>query len=124
MNLISNAKDALLEYRERDRLIHIAIQSKNEERVEICIQDNGGGIDEKIIKRVFEPYFTTKHKSQGTGLGLHMVHRLIVEGMAGNIYVKNRTFVDKGVSYTGAEFTVDIPIKGEETSSGGTHESV
>jgi len=109
INLIGNAKDALLENREDNRLIRIAIRSGREKRVEIQVLDNGGGIDPEIIHRIFEPYFTTKHKSQGTGLGLHMVHRLVVEGMEGKIDVRTISFSYRENEYAGVEFTVILP---------------
>ncbi len=110
INLLSNAKDALLENRETDRLIRLIVEPDGERTIKIRMIDNGGGIKEAIIQRIFEPYFTTKHKSQGTGLGLHMVHRLIHEGMGGTIGVKTITFMHEESSCTGAEFTITLPI--------------
>uniref|UniRef100_UPI003569BA9C sensor histidine kinase n=1 Tax=Sulfurovum sp. TaxID=1969726 RepID=UPI003569BA9C len=71
----------------------------------IEISDNGGGIDETIIDKIFDPYFTTRHKSQGTGLGLYMTKQIIEQKFNGSISVKN----DK----TGALFTIRIPCSGE-----------
>ena len=76
----------------------------------IEFKDNAGGIDEEIISKVFEPYFTTKHKSQGTGLGLNMTYRLIVESMKGSISVSNDTYKKKKKTYTGAQFIITIPL--------------
>ena len=80
MNIFNNAKDALKENnKQNDRYIFIS-QEVVDNYVIIKFKDNAGGIPENIINKVFEPYFTTKHQSQGTGLGLHMAYNLIVDG--------------------------------------------
>ena len=109
INLVGNAKDALIETPEEDRLVTINIRRSDAGAVVIRVQDNGGGIDEAIIHRIFEPYFTTKHKSQGTGLGLHMVHRLVVEGMGGTIEAETATCTRAGSRTRGAAFTIYLP---------------
>jgi signal transduction histidine kinase len=108
VNLFSNAKDVLLKQDENSRYMFIStsIEDKN---VVIKIKDNGGGIPEKIINKVFEPYFTTKHQSQGTGLGLHMTYDLIVNGANGSLEVNNVEYQYKSKKYKGAEFTITIP---------------
>ena len=63
----------------------------------IELKDNGGGISDDIIDRVFEPYFTTKNKSQGTGLGLHIVKTLLSNSLNGTIFVEN---FEQGVKFT------------------------
>ena len=74
------------------------------------LKDNGNGIPENIISKVFEPYFTTKNKKQGTGLGLHMTYKLIVEGMNGSIEAKNVSYEYNEENSTGAEFSIILPI--------------
>ena len=99
----------LLENNNQDnRFIFIAtyIDDKN---VMIKIKDNAGGIPEDIISKIFEPYFTTKHKSQGTGLGLHMTYNLIVDGMGGTVIVNNVDYAHKNTKYSGAEFIITLP---------------
>jgi two-component system, NtrC family, C4-dicarboxylate transport sensor histidine kinase DctB len=108
INLFNNSKDALL-FTEPLKLIHISAYREDDQFV-LNFKDNGGGISEKIIGKVFEPYFTTKHQSQGTGLGLNMTYRLIVEGMQGSISVANETFSYEDQKYTGAKFTIKLPI--------------
>jgi len=71
----------------------------------IEIGDNGGGIDKAIIDKVFDPYFTTGHKSQGTGLGLYMTKQIIEQKFNGTISVKN--------AKKGALFTIRIPCNGK-----------
>lgn len=101
INIINNAKDILIEKNIVEPWIKIITESSTTEVI-ISIEDNAGGIPEHIIDRIFEPYFTTKHQSQGTGLGLHMSYKIITESLNGNIYVKNTN--------SGAKFTITLPI--------------
>jgi PAS domain S-box-containing protein len=91
LNILSNSKDALNTIDKNDRYIHIS-SYKTYKHAVIEIIDNGGGIDKDILPRVFEPYFTTKHKSQGTGLGLYMTHKIVIESMKGSIDIENYSF--------------------------------
>ena len=63
----------------------------------INIEDNGGGIAPEYLERIFEPYFTTKHAKQGTGIGLYMTKMIIENNMNGIIVVKN---TEAGVLFT------------------------
>ena len=54
----------------------------------MSFEDNAGGIDEKIINKIFDPYFTTKHKTQGTGLGLYIAN-MIIKSIGGHMNVSN-----------------------------------
>ena len=105
INIISNAKDILVENSIKNKLILIST-IKEKDRVLISIKDNAGGVPDDIINRIFEPYFTTKHKTQGTGLGLYMVHQIIIDSMDGDISVKNSEFVHNDFKCQGAEFTI------------------
>jgi len=85
INIIKNSIDAFT-YSKSDTLnrqIIVHVQ-KLASHVTISIQDNAGGIEKDILKKVFEPYFSTKSKN-GTGLGLHMCHTIITEHLKGNI---------------------------------------
>ena len=108
INLINNSKDVLKEKVENDIDKIILISSKNLENGEFLlkIQDSGGGIPDNVILRIFEPYFTTKHKSQGTGLGLSMVEKIIRERHKGAITVKNEKFIINEKEYFGASFSI------------------
>lgn len=88
LNILNNAKDALLDIEKTNRYIHIK-SYKEAEKIIIEIIDNAGGIKESILNKIFEPYFTTKHKSQGTGLGLYMTHKIITSSMNGEIKITN-----------------------------------
>jgi signal transduction histidine kinase/ABC-type nitrate/sulfonate/bicarbonate transport system substrate-binding protein len=109
INIFNNAKDAQEEQKIENKLIVINTFFKDD-KVIIKIQDNGLGIDSHIIDKIFEPYYTTKHMSQGTGLGLHMTYKLIVEGMKGTITANTQTFKYDNISYKGALFTITLPI--------------
>jgi len=107
INIFNNAKDALLTL---DAIRYIFISSSIEsEKVVLRIKDNAGGIKEDILPKIFEPYFTTKHKSQGTGLGLHMTYNLIVDGMNGSVEAINKTYKYNNKEYTGIEFIIVLP---------------
>ena len=101
INIFHNAKDILIERKIDYPTVHIKL-SKVDNMVVIIVEDNAGGIPENIILRIFEPYFTTKHKSQGTGLGLHMSYKIVTESLKGQIYVKN--------GEKGARFYIQLPL--------------
>ncbi len=105
INIFNNSKDALKETNPNDKLIFITTKIENE-IVTIEIKDNAGGIQDDILPKIFEPYFTTKYKSQGTGLGLHMTYNLIVQGMNGNIEAKNTSYIYNDTEYKGAKFII------------------
>ncbi|MEA3354664.1 MAG: ATP-binding protein [Campylobacterota bacterium] len=109
-NIINNSKDALKEFDIEDKLIFIK-SFKSDNSVTITIHDNAGGISEDIIEKIFEPYFTTKHQSQGTGLGLYMTHKIIEESMGGTIEVKNIDYQYNSKNYRGVKFIIVLPFK-------------
>ncbi len=107
INIMNNAKDALIQnVNEGDRLIFITTKKIDENSLELRICDNGGGISKDIIQRIFEPYFTTKHKSIGTGLGLSIVDKIIRERHEQTVKVHNESFKHEGKDYTGACFSI------------------
>ena len=97
LNIINNAKDALLHSDKPNPTIDIEINSKAKT---INIKDNAGGIPENIISRIYEPYFTTKEQGKGTGMGLYMSKMIIEDNMGGNLNVENTN--------EGACFTIDF----------------
>ena len=109
VNVINNAKDALMTQPVNTRFMNIKTFIKNK-RCVIEVNDNGGGVDESIVSKIFDPYFTTKHKSQGTGIGLYMSHQIVVEHMKGSIYAKNIDFVKDKNNYKGCSLIIVLPI--------------
>ena len=108
LNIINNSKDALLHddiSTDKKNIIDISIY-KEEEKAVIEIKDNAGGIPLDIIDKIFEPYFTTKHQAQGTGIGLFMTREIITKHMNGEIEVENTKFTHAGIDYTGALFRI------------------
>ena len=108
INIFNNAKDILKENNEKNRIIMISAYMEDENTI-IKFTDNGKGINEDVLPKIFEPYFTTKHKSQGTGLGLNMTYKFIVDGMNGTIIAQNTQFTHKDKTYKGAEFIISLP---------------
>ena len=109
VNILNNAKDALETIQNQRKIIFINTY-KNNNRLVIEIKDTAKGIDSTIIDRIFEPYFSTKHKSQGTGIGLYMSQSIITSSLNGILSVKNETFIFEEIEYTGAKFLIDIEI--------------
>jgi nitrogen fixation/metabolism regulation signal transduction histidine kinase len=115
INLFNNAKDVLLSQPIDSRFLIISTYIRtNKIIIEVC--DNGGGIDEFIISKIFEPYFTTKHKSQGTGIGLYMSHQIIVEHMKGDIYAKNIEIIKNEKKYKGCSLIIELPQEEKKDS--------
>jgi len=109
LNIISNSKDAL-KNKNKKKFIKIVIKEHNQ-NARINIYDNGEGIDEEILPQIFEPYYTTKYKSAGTGIGLYMSKQIIERHMNGNIKCKNVfNKIDEEKLEHGALFIIDIPI--------------
>jgi len=108
MNILNNARDALESKTLNERFIMIDIFTEDK-NVVIKITDSAGGIDENIIDKVFEPYFTTKHKSQGTGIGLYMSEEIITKHMNGKINVYNSNIFYENKTFYGACFCIEIP---------------
>ncbi len=112
LNIINNSKDALIERKNEKLKKYVFLNVKKiDNRLKIVIKDNAGGVSNEIIDKIFEPYFTTKHKSQGTGIGLYMTHIIVIEHLKGTIDVKNSKYVYNGVDYRGLETTIILPMK-------------
>lgn len=109
LNILSNAKDAFVEKNipEDKRFIFIDVKELAESIV-IEIKDSAEGIDKHIINRIFEPYFTTKHKFVGTGIGLTMVHQIITKRHEGKIDVKNQEYTYNNSVLKGASFNLSF----------------
>ncbi|MCK5294124.1 MAG: HAMP domain-containing histidine kinase, partial [Arcobacteraceae bacterium] len=101
INIINNAKDVISEKKIIKPYIDLNLIKQNKKAI-ITIEDNAGGIPEEIIDKIFDPYFTTKHESQGTGLGLHMSRKIIFESLKGKLYVENTDI--------GAKFFIELPL--------------
>jgi len=104
INLMVNARDALLSKREKDSSFKpwISIYAERDEQsVRLWVEDNGGGIDPRLLERIFEPFFTTKPIGIGTGLGLSVSYG-IIDNMGGQLSVRN--------SAQGARFCIELPV--------------
>ena len=97
MNILYNARDALLEQQVAEPRISIFIHQKDSRSV-LTVSDNGGGIPNQILPQIFEPYVTTKGPGQGTGIGLYMAKTMIERNMGGTLTAHN--------SAEGAEFRI------------------
>ncbi len=110
LNIINNAGDILKTLKNTNQKKYIIIDVNSDDSyINIQIQDSAGGVPANIIGKVFEPYFTTKHQSQGTGLGLYMTHQ-IIEKMHGTIEVSNHEFIYEDAKFFGARFDIKLPV--------------
>lgn len=105
INIVNNAKEQFVQKEIPDAQITIRSYDEGDTAV-LEISDNAGGIDESIIDKIFDPYFSTKFDKNGTGLGLHMSKNIIKQHSRGNIYAKN---IDGGVV-----FVIEIGASKEE----------
>ncbi|WP_419774313.1 PAS domain S-box protein [Halarcobacter sp.] len=110
INIINNAKDALKELEnDDDKLLFIDTRVIDDDFV-LSIKDSGGGIKEDSMDKIFEPYFTTKHKSVGTGIGLSMVYQILTDHHNAKIKAFNESYKYNGKVYRGARFDIVFKI--------------
>jgi len=102
LNLIKNAEDILVDKKIKDPYIKIET-SKEDDTLLLKVSDNGGGIPLDIIDKIFDPYFSTKTKKDGTGLGLYMSKTIIEDHCGGELLVDNNK--------NGAIFTIKLKGK-------------
>lgn len=109
-NVINNSKENLNKKLLENKKINISVFTKKECLI-IKVKDNAGGIDEKIIDSIFEPYTTSKFKSRNIGLGLYLSYTSVKYYLKGTIEAKNIFFIDKSLKkeFKGALFTIKIP---------------
>jgi PAS domain S-box-containing protein len=99
LNILNNARDAIIEREITDARVTIMICSENNCAV-VTVADNAGGIPDEVINKVFDPYFTTKGPQVGTGIGLFMSKTIIEKNMGGRLSVRNTD--------SGAEFRIEV----------------
>jgi PAS domain S-box-containing protein len=99
LNILSNACDVLMERKIAEPRIRIAISRVNGRSV-VLVSDNGGGIAEEVLPKIFDPYFTTKEPGKGTGIGLYMSKAIIEQSMDGSLAARNVS--------GGAEFRIEV----------------
>ncbi|MCK5110387.1 MAG: HAMP domain-containing protein [Arcobacteraceae bacterium] len=109
INLLNNASDVLLNNKKEKMYIFVNIY-KDKNNAVLEIKDSGGGVPKDIIDKVFEPYFTTKHKAQGTGIGLYMCKEMITKHMKGTIKVENIEYKYNNENHKGACFKIKLPL--------------
>ena len=92
INLIQNSKDAFIQNDIKNKTIIITLKEElilDKKYALLEIKDNAGGISKENIDKIFDHYFTTKYKSQGTGLGLFMSKMIIEKSLEGELSHKN-----------------------------------
>lgn len=112
LNIISNSKDALCSNVDKnDRIIKIIVNTFQNHLV-VNIVDNGGGIPRNVLPKIFEPYYTTKYKSAGTGIGLYMSKQIIEKHMNGEISCENLVLkIKNNKVFNCSLFTIKIPLE-------------
>lgn len=99
VSILTNIYDIVEIRNISDMKIDVKLKKDDKDAI-LSISDNAGGIDESVLPKIFNPYFTTKHQSIGTGLGLHIAKMIVEDNMHGTLSAKN--------SENGATFTIRI----------------
>lgn len=100
LNILNNAKDILIDKNIKNPRIKITA-NEDDNYIILNIEDNAGGVLVEPKNKIFEPYFTTKENSNGTGIGLYMSKIIVEKNMKGKLKVKNTN--------EGAQFSIYIP---------------
>lgn len=112
LNLLGNAKDAVLDSRQAAPTIRLRA-ARDGNSLKIDVEDNGGGISPDIIDKIFEPYFTTKEEGKGSGIGLYMSKMIVENNMNGRLAASNTP--------EGARFSILLPTLAASESRPGQH---
>ena len=99
LNILNNAKDVLIERKVKNPQVKINLSKQGKKNI-LTVSDNAGGINVDIINEIFDPYFTTRDKLTGTGLGLYISKTIIERNMSGKLSVRNIG--------DGAEFKIEL----------------
>ena len=102
ISILNNAKDAFIEKDIENKWLKYSVK-KDTNKFIITLEDNAGGIQVEIMDKIFNPYFTTKHQNQGTGMGLYSSYNIITKHLNGKIYATN--------TLHGAKFTIELPLQ-------------
>ncbi|QOX77792.1 HAMP domain-containing histidine kinase [Trichlorobacter lovleyi] len=105
LNIFSNARDAIMAGHEDGGLIRVEIDVQEQKFVTIAIADTGGGIPQQLLHSLFDPYVTSKFRTQGVGLGLFVVRQIIEQRFNGTVTAANQG--------SGAVLTIAIPLRQE-----------
>ncbi len=101
INIVNNAREALMEKTTPNAKIIISSYVEGK-RVRLIFENNGSQIPDNVLPHVFDPYFSTREKQNGTGIGLHLVKTIITQNMEGEVMAKNTP--------TGVEFEIILPL--------------
>jgi signal transduction histidine kinase len=107
LNLFNNAFYAVTEKKRQqpndyEPIVSVSTKKINA-KIEVSVKDNGNGIPQKVLDKIFQPFFTTKPTGQGTGLGLSLSYD-IIKAHGGELKVETK-------ENEGAEFIIQLPIK-------------
>lgn len=111
INIYNNSKDAFLEnsVETDDRLFFVTVNKEDKDAI-ITFKDSAGGIKEDSLDKIFEPYYTTKHQSVGTGIGLYMTNQIVAKHLKGSIEAVNEVYEYDNKTYKGAKFIMRLPL--------------
>ena len=107
LNLFNNAFYAVNERKKEtangyEPAVQVTTQNLND-KIEIRVKDNGTGIPEKVLEKIYQPFFTTKPAGEGTGLGLSLSYDIITKVHGGDLKVET-------VQGEGSEFIIQLPL--------------
>jgi signal transduction histidine kinase len=106
--ILNNTKDAFSENNMENKWFKYSVK-KDVNKFIIVLEDNAGGIKVEIMDKIFNPYFTTKHQNQGTGMGLYNCYNIVTKHLHGKLYATN--------TLHGVKFTIELPYNNFTTES-------
>ncbi len=120
LNLINNAFYAVNEklksgVKDYKPVVTVSTKQLNK-KIEIKVSDNGNGIPDSVMDKIFHPFFSTKPTGQGTGLGLSISYDIVTKGHDGEIRVESLPAGESGKEKQGTTFTITLPVKSERSA--------